>query len=376
MVVPLTYAEELAATAAALVAPGKSVLASDETPETLKGRFDTLGVEYTAQRALEYRRAMYRSPELGKYVSGAILTEEALFDGECVEALTASSIICGVRADQKTLTLPGARPGETWTTGADTLLQRAEAYRNAGAKFAKWRSRFRVSANDGAPSALAVKENCWTMARSARTLQEMGLVPLIEPVVLHDGDHAIDRAAELSERLYVEVFRAMADNGVNLECLLLSPSMTVPGSENTDRVTAELVAAYSVRTLERTVPSAVPGLAFASAGLPEEDATLCLDAINRIERKGPWSLLAGFSRSMQMSSLQAWCQPIIATAATEEVHDGPPDVEEKNILAATLEAQSFLVARAKANALANLGQYAPGSAPTLDQTPPLKGWTP
>mmetsp|Transcript_19006 Transcript_19006/g.58573 ORF Transcript_19006/g.58573 Transcript_19006/m.58573 type:complete len:131 (-) Transcript_19006:827-1219(-) len=119
-----------------------------------------------------------------------------------------------------------------------------------------------MSIKNGAPSALAAKENCWAVARSARALQEVGLVPVLEPAILHDGDHAIDRAAELAERLYVEVFRAVAENGVNLECLLLSPSVTLPGADNTDKVSAELVAAYSVRTLQRTVPSAVPGCPF------------------------------------------------------------------------------------------------------------------
>mmetsp|Transcript_13911 Transcript_13911/g.45402 ORF Transcript_13911/g.45402 Transcript_13911/m.45402 type:complete len:352 (+) Transcript_13911:349-1404(+) len=348
----------------------------------MAARFEAFGIPYSVGTATEYRRVMYRSADLGKFVSGAILTEECLYDAECVEALSASSIICGVRADRKTAPLPGARQGETWTTGADTLLERAEAYRAAGAKFAKWRARFRVNANDGAPSALAVKENCWTMARSARTLQEVGLVPMLEPAILHDGDHAIDRAAELSERLYVEVFRAMSENGVNLECLLLSPTMTLPGADNADEINAELVAAYSVRTLERTVPSAVPGCAFASAGLPEEDASLCLDAINRIERKGPWSLLAGFSRSTQMSCFMAWAKQF----QQEEDHAGDEDKDHDKANAAAengdkaaaqkhaLDAQALLVGRAKANAAANLGQYAPSSAPSLDQTPSLKGW--
>jgi len=379
--VPLAYEEELAATAQALVAPGKSILASDESPETLAARFaafcsseeESLDDDHVRREGehLAYRRALYSSPDLGKYVSGVLLAEASLFDRASVEALEASAIIVGARADRRTASLPGARDGETWTLGADTLLERAANYRFAGARFAKRRSRFRLA--EGAPSALAVKENCLTMARAARTLQEVGLVPVLEPAILHDGDHAIDRAAELAERLYVEVFRALAENGVNLECLLLNPSMTLPGADNADAVSAELVAAYSVRTLERTVPSAVPGCAFASNGLPEEDATLCLDAINRIERKGPWSLLGGFSRSMQMSALQSWCA---GDPAERRDHLGAEGLGgRKKPPKFYADTQSFLVARAQANAAANLGQYAPGSAPSIDQTPQLKGWT-
>ena len=189
------------------------------------------------------------------------------------------------------------------------------------------------------------------MARCARTLQERGLVPILEPAVLSEGAHSIERAAEVQERVYVDVFRALAENGVFLEGCLVKPSMTTPGEDCPDPATPELVAAYSVRTLERTVPSAVPGVCFTSGGLSEEEASLCLDAMNRIERKGPWSMTFGFARSLQQSCLATW--------------GGDP----ANVAAA----QAMLFARARANGEANLGKYAPGSQPTVDPTALLAG---
>ena len=188
-------------------------------------------------------------------------------------------------------------------------------------------------------------------ARTARTLQEKGLVPLLEPAVLADGDHTIERAAEVQERVYVDVFRALAENGVFLEGCLLKPMMSTPGTSCPEAATPELVAAYSVRTLERTVPSAVPGVCFNSGTLGEEEASLCLDAMNRIERKGPWSVTFGFSSSLQTSAVRTWA--------------GSSD----NLGAA----QAALVARCRANGEANLGKYAPGSQPSLDTSRSLAG---
>ncbi|KAJ8602991.1 hypothetical protein CTAYLR_001510 [Chrysophaeum taylorii] len=357
-VVPLTYAAELATTAAALVAPGKGLLASDESEETLFARFGASGVECTQATVRAYRTLLYTTPELSKFITGVVLAAEAFLEETdegvaFADVLSGNGAVPGVRIDTGSAVLPGAREGETFSRGLDGLNERASRFRDCGARFAKWRARFRISDRDGAPSALAIKENCWTMARSARTLQELGLVPLLEPAVLLEGDHAVERAAEIQERIYVEVFRALSENGVFLEGLILKPSMTTPGLASDERVTPELVAAYSVRTLERTVPSAVPGITFNSGGLSEEEASLCLDAMNRIERKGPWSVTFGFARSLQSSCLNAWA--------------GNPDN--------TQAAQAYLVARAKANAAANLGQYAPGSQPTLDDTVGLRGWT-
>jgi len=351
-VVPLEYAAELATTASALVAPGKGLLASDESEETLWAKFGESGIETTAEARRAYRAVLYSTPELGQYVSGAVLGADAISEAaevggaSFVELLRANGIVVGVRVDLGSVHLPGARDGETCVRGLDGLDERAQAYREQGARFAKWRARFRIADLSGSPSALAIKENCWAMARAARTLQELGLVPVVEPAVLVDGDHSIERCAEIQERVYNEVFRALAENGCFLEGLLLKPSMTTPGLDCLDKATPELVAAYSVRTLERTVPSAVPGVTFNSGGLSEEEASRVLDAMNRIERKGPWSLTFGFAHSLQHSCLKTWA--------------GNPE----NLQAG----QAMLISRAKANSAANLGKYAPGSQPSVDDT--------
>lgn len=342
-VVPLEYAAELATTAAALMAPGKGVLATDESAETLGIRFSESGIENTEDARKAYKSLVYTTPELGTYVSGVVLDAP---DESFVETLQSAGIVPGVRVDLGSVPMPGARDGELYSRGMDDLESRASACREVGARFAKWRAKFRVSDRDGAPSALAIKENCWTMARAARTLQELGLVPLIEPAVMVEGDHTIERSSEIQERIYNEVFRALSENGCFLEGLVLKPSMTTPGLDCAERATPELVAAYSVRTLERTVPSAVPGITFNSGGLSEEEASRVLDAMNRIERKGPWSLTYGFARSLQSSCLATWA--------------GNPDNVQSG--------QAMLLGRAKANSAANLGKYAPGSQPTLDET--------
>ena len=355
--VPLEYAAELATTASALVAPGKGLLASDESPATLTARLESAGLSNDEDTRRSYRETLYSTPDLGSYVSGVVLGADMLFEetGEgtpFVDLLNVNGIVPGVRVDAGAVQLPGAIAGETCSRGLDGLDERAALYREQGARFAKWRSRIRISTDERAPSLLALKENCWTMARCARTLQEQGLVPLLEPAVLNDGTHSIERAAEVQERVYVDVFRALAENGVFLEGCLLCPSMTTPGADCADPASPELVAAYSVRTLERTVPSAVPGVCFNSGGLSEEEASLCLDAMNRIERKGPWSVTFGFARSLQASCLATWA--------------GSPD----NVNAA----QAMLAARARANGEANLGKYAPGSQATIDFTVGLAGW--
>lgn len=351
-VVPLPYMTDLTTTANALVAPGKGVLASDESDDTMAQRFEALGVAADESTYRDYRNLVYTTPELNAYVSGVIVSPEALGGDECA-LLQNSGMLVGVRAEEKQIPLPGARDGETWSLGLDSLVDRANVFRERGARFATWRARFRISDRDGAPSALAVKENCWSMARCARTLQELGLVPVLEPAVLVDGDHTIERAAEIQERIYVEVFNALNENGVFLEGLIFKPSMTLPGYDCPERITAQLVAAYSVRTLERTVPSAVPGITFNSGGLSEEEASLCLDSMNRMERKGSWSLTFSFSRALQASAMATW------RASTDNVQ----------------AAQAMLINRAKANAAANLGNYVGGSSPTLDDTVGLKGWS-
>ncbi|KAJ1453328.1 fructose-1,6-bisphosphate aldolase [Pelagophyceae sp. CCMP2097] len=352
------YCADLATTAAVLVSPGKGILVSDETDATLDERMFNAGIldAPSKESRKAYRELLYTAPDLGKFVSGAILTadmlHETLQDGTpLVNVLNSAGILPGVRMDLGDAPLPGALPGECFTLGLDTLQERAKFHKERGARFGEWRARFKITSDLRAPSMLALKENCWTLARAARTMQEVGLVPLLEPAIFLGGDHPIELAAEVQERVYSAVFQALSDNGVFLEGVLLKPSMTLPGSNCIEEVKPELIAAYSVRTLERTVPSAVAGVTFNSGGLSEEEASLCLDAMNRIERKGPWSVTFGFARTLQQSSIRAWAGDAGNAAA----------------------AQQALLARCRANGEANLGKYVPGSQPSTDDAFALRG---
>ena len=236
-------------------------------------------------------------------------------------------------------------------TGLDGLKERAAAYYAQGARFAKWRAVLQITP-DGAPSALSLQENAWGLARYARAVQESGLVPIVEPEILMDGDHNIDRTAEVQEKVLATVYKALNDNGVFLEGSLLKPSMTVPGAECTEEVSPDKIAEYTIRTLERTVPPAVPGITFLSGGLSEEEASIYLNKMNQIQRKGPWSVTFSYGRALQQSTLKAW--------------GGKPE----NIPAA----QKALMARAQANGEANLGKYVAGSQPSADGTLFVKGY--
>merc|ERR1711871_254108 len=293
---------------------------------------------------------------LGNYISGVILYEETLFQFDAngkafVQTLQENGVFPGIKVDTGLQPLPGGHEIETWCTGLDGLVERAAKYYKQGARFAKWRAVLQITA-DGAPSALSLQENAWGLARYARAVQESGLVPIVEPEILMDGDHNIDRTAEVQERVLSTVYKALADNGVFLEGSLLKPSMTVPGAECTEEVTPDKIAEYTIRTLDRTVPPAVPGITFLSGGLSEEEASIYLNKMNQIPRKGPWSVTFSYGRALQQSTLKAW--------------GGKPE----NIPAA----QKAPLARAQANGEANLGKYVAGSQPSADGTLFVKGY--
>jgi len=350
------YKAELAATAAAIAAPGKGILAVDESTKTIGKRLESIGVENTEEARQAYRGLLFTADGVGKYISGAILYEETLFQSHAngtpfVDCLKKIGVIPGIKVDTGLQPLPGGHPVETWCTGLDGLKERAAAYYAQGARFAKWRAVLQITP-DGAPSALSLQENAWGLARYARAVQESGLVPIVEPEILMDGDHNIDRTAEVQEKVLATVYKALNDNGVYLEGSLLKPSMTVPGAECTEEVSPDKIAEYTIRTLERTVPPAVPGITFLSGGLSEEEASIYLNKMNQIQRKGPWSVTFSYGRALQQSTLKAW--------------GGKPE----NIPAA----QKALMARAQANGEANLGKYVAGSQPSADGTLFVKGY--
>ncbi len=287
---------------------GKGILAVDESTKTIGKRLKGIGCENTEENRQGYRGMLFSSPGLGKYISGAILYEETLYQNHAdgtpfVKMLKDQGIFPGIKVDTGLQPFPGGHEVETWCTGLDGLQERAAAYYKQGARFCKWRAVLQITA-DGAPTDAALKENAWGLARYARACQESGLVPIVEPEILMDGDHSIETTARVQEKVLSTVYKALADNGVFLEGSLLKPSMTVPGAECTEPVTKEKIAEYTIRTLERTVPPAVPGITFLSGGLSEEEASLYLNCMNEKPRKGPWSVTFSYGRALQQSALK------------------------------------------------------------------------
>lgn len=341
------FADELIATASKIASPGKGILAVDESTKTIGKRLASIGVENTEQARQAYRGLLFTCAGLGEYISGAILFEETLYQSSAsgipfVDCLNKLGITPGIKVDKGLAPLGNAASFETWCTGLDGLSERAAAYYKQGARFAKWRAVLQIT--DSTPSKISIAENCGGLARYARTCQDEGLVPIIEPEILMDGDHPIQRTAEVQEEVLAAVYKACDLNGVLLEGSLLKPNMVVPGSDFKGTTSPEEIASYTIRTLERRVPSSVPGIMFLSGGMSEEEASVNLSAMNSVTRKGPWSLSFSYGRALQQSCLKTWMG------------------KEENVQAA----QQALLARARANSLANLGKYTKGSEPSLD----------
>ncbi len=340
--------DELRETANLIAAKGKGLLAVDESTPTIGKRLAGINMENTEENRKAYRGMLFTTEGLGKYISGAILFEETLYqnhvDGETmISKLDKLGIIPGIKVDKGLSPLAGAGKVETWCKGLEGLAERTAEYYERGARFAKWRAVLQITA-DGCPTDLAIKENAWGLARYARICQESGLVPIVEPEILMDGDHTIDRTAEAQERILTEVYKACAENGVFLEGSLLKPSMTVSGADNDNKVGSEEVAKTTVRTMERCVPAAVPGIMFLSGGLTEEDASVYLNTMNSIDRPSSRSFSFSYGRALQQSCLQAW-----------QGHD-------------MVAGQKALMARAQANSEASTGDYVAGSQPSSQET--------
>lgn len=341
------YHDELISTANKIASPGKGILAVDESTNTIGKRLASIGVENSEANRQGYRGLLFNCPGLGDFISGAILFEETLYQDSAegkpfVDCLNNIGIIPGIKVDKGLSPLGNAASFETWCTGLDGLAERAAAYYKQGARFAKWRAVLQIS--DSTPSKVSLEENTWGLARYARTVQEAGLVPIIEPEILMDGDHSIARTAEVQEEVLALVYKACDKNGVLLEGSLLKPNMVVPGSDFSGSTSPQEIGEYTVRTLERRVPCAVPGIMFLSGGMSEEEASVNLSAMNNVQRKGPWSLSFSYGRALQQSCLKTWMG------------------KKENVVAA----QQALLARARANSLANLGKYTKGSEPSLD----------
>ncbi|MBK6864114.1 MAG: fructose-bisphosphate aldolase class I [Ideonella sp.] len=298
---------ELAATVEAIVRPGRGILAADESAPTIAKRFKAIGVESTAENRNAYRELLLATPGLGEFISGVILFEETLAqraaDGTPLAQLAArQGIVPGIKVDAGKIALARA-PGDEITQGLDGLAQRLAGYKAQGARFAKWRAVYNVSA--ALPGRLAIEANADSLARYAAICQEQGVVPIVEPEVLMDGAHTIERCAEVTEAVLHEVFHALHRHGVVLEHMLLKPSMVIPGKAHPQRAAPAEVAAQTLRVMRRCVPAAVPGLFFLSGGQTPAEATANLDAINRAGAQ-PWALSFSYGRALQEPALKAW----------------------------------------------------------------------
>lgn len=328
------YDEELVKTAKTVASKGRGILAMDESNATCGKRLASIGLENTEVNRQAYRQLLVTTPGLGEYISGAILFEETLYqstlDGKkFVDVLVEQNIVPGIKVDKGLVPLAGSN-NESWCQGLDGLASRSAAYYKQGAKFAKWRT---VVSIPNGPSELAVTEAAWGLARYAAISQENGLVPIVEPEILLDGEHDIERNFEVAQKVWAKVFYFLAENNVLFEGILLKPSMVTPGAESSEKASPEKVAAYTLNLLKRRVPPAVPGIMFLSGGQSEVEATLNLNAMN--QSPNPWHVSFSYARALQNSVLKTWA--------------GQP--ENVDI------AQKALLTRAKLNSLAQLGQY-------------------
>ena len=298
---------DLTATAHALVAPGKGILAADESVATISKRFAALGITSTAESRRAYRDVLLTAPDLASFISGAILYDETIRQGlpdgtPFPDVLHKRGILPGIKVDTGAKALAGA-PGETITEGLDGLRERIAEYVGLGARFAKWRAVIRIG--DGLPSRTCIATNAHALARYAALCQEGGLVPIVEPEVLMDGDHPIERCFEVTDQTLRAVFGELADQGVVLEQMVLKPNMVIAGKGASRQTDVEEVAEATLRCLLRTVPAAVPGIAFLSGG---QSAELATEHLNAMCGMGPlpWALTFSYGRALQDPSLAAW----------------------------------------------------------------------
>ncbi len=298
---------ELASVAQAMVAPGRGILAADESSPTIKKRFDTIGVESTEEARRAYRELLFSAEGVKEYISGVILFDETLrqsaADGTPFsKLLSGSDIIPGIKVDKGAKPLAGF-PGEKVTEGLDGLRDRLAEYAELGAKFTKWRAV--IAIGDDMPSAFCIEANAQALARYAALSQEAGLVPIVEPEVLMDGDHTIERCEEVTETALDTVFFALQSHRVSLEGMILKPNMVLSGKACPRQADVQEVAESTVRCLSRVVPAAVPGIVFLSGGQSPELATEHLNAMNDLGSH-PWQLSFSYGRALQEAALKAW----------------------------------------------------------------------
>jgi len=312
---------ELQSTITDMVQPGKGILAADESLPTITKRFNAVGVECTEENRRAYRSLLLTTAGVGDYLSGVILFEETLGqtsdDGMSLpQVAERQGIVPGVKVDKGKVPLANA-PGDMVTQGLDGLADRLKAYKAQGARFAKWREVYPITELN--PTRLGIEANAEMLARYAAVCQSEGIVPIVEPEVLLDGDHSLQRCAEVTEAVLHAVFRALYRNKVVLEYMLLKPNMVLPGKEHQRRAEPDEVARETVKVLRRTVPAAVPSINFLSGGQTAEQATANLNAMNVAFPHPPWELSFSYARALQQPVLDAWRGESANVAAAQRI---------------------------------------------------------
>ena len=292
-----------------MVTPGRGLLAADESSGTIKRRFDDINVKSTEESRRNYREMLFRSKEaMTQYISGVILYDETIWQNAAdgtplIRIIEQSGAIPGIKVDEGTQALPNC-PGELITVGLDKLAERFKKYYDRGARFAKWRAVIDISGRD-IPSMTAIHVNAHTLGRYAALCQAAQIVPIVEPEVLMDGDHDVDRCEAVTEHVLNATFRELRLQRIALEGMILKPNMIIPGRKCRKQASVEEVAARTIRLLKGCVPAAVPGIAFLSGGQSDQDATAHLDAMNRIGGL-PWRLTFSYGRALQAAPQKAW----------------------------------------------------------------------
>ncbi len=329
---------ELEKTANSLIANGRGILAADESSSTIKKRFDAIGVESTEINRRDYREMLLRTPGIGEHLSGVILYDETIWQSAAdgtplVELIENAGLIPGIKVDEGTETLVWSSE-ETITKGLDQLSKRLPKYYERGARFAKWRAVIKIGAD--MPSYNCLHSNAHALARYAALCQQANIVPIVEPEVLTDGHHGIDRCYEVTARALQETYRELFYANVALEGTLLKPGMIIQGQDASRKASVEEVAEKTIKCLRASVPAAVPGIAFLSGGQSDEDATRHLNQMNQIPDL-PWKLTFSFGRALQTATQKVWCG------------------KKSNVD----RAQRTFAHRARMNALAAFGDWSP-----------------
>ncbi|MBK9495155.1 MAG: Fructose-bisphosphate aldolase class 1 [Alphaproteobacteria bacterium ADurb.BinA280] len=329
--------EQLEDIAQALVAEGKGIIAIDESTNTIKRRFEAVGIENTEEHRRAYREMLLTTPRLGEHISGAILFDETLRqstkDGvPFAQVMREAGILPGIKVDKGTQSLAGF-PGELVTEGLDGLRERLKEYARLGATFAKWRAVITIGSET--PSGTCIDANTHALARYAALCQEQGLVPIVEPEILMDGDHDIEVCYEVTEATLRSLFGALYQQDVLIEGTILKASMVLPGKDCDEVASVEEVAVATLSCLKASVPANLPGIVFLSGGQDDAAATAHLNAMNQLGH-APWPLSFSYGRAMQQAALKLWAQDLKGNYAA---------------------AQQIVYARARDNGLATLGQW-------------------